>query len=203
VSIRAIVFDWGGVLMRTIDYGPRHHWDDQLGLPHGSVEQAVHGLAAWRQAQLGEISLDMYWHAVGDHLGLTTEQTARLRVDFYSGDKLNNSLCSSIRRWQQKSLKMGLLSNNTLDLAQTLKDNHVDTLFDAIVISAGIRVMKPETRAYTTMLDRLKVAPAEAVMVDDFPANIDGARAVGMAGVMFTPDGSWHHDLEKLIESSR
>lgn len=58
---RSIIFDFGGVLMRTIDYTPRHKWDDRLGLPHGSVEKVVHGSESWRQAQVGQMELQGYW----------------------------------------------------------------------------------------------------------------------------------------------
>jgi epoxide hydrolase-like predicted phosphatase len=199
VPIKAVVFDWGGVLMRTVDYAPRHRWDDRLGLPHGSVEKTVHGLDAWRRAQRGEIRIDDYWRAVGDRLGLTPKQVSQLRVEVYSGDKLDGSVLSSIRQCREKSLKTGLLSNNTSDLLDSIRDAQLETLFDAIVISADIHIMKPEPAAYNTILDTLNVAPSEAVMVDDFPANVDGARAVGMAAVLFTPGGSWNAELQRLI----
>ena len=202
MPIKAVVFDWGGVLMRTVDYAPRHRWDDHLGLPRGSVEKAVHGLDAWRRAQLGEIGLDDYWHEVGDHLRLTPDQTARLRVEFYSGDKLDTEVFSTLRLCREKSLKTGLLSNNTSDLMDLVRDAQLEAYFDTIVISADIHIMKPAPAAYTTMLDKLNTAPSEAVMIDDFPNNIDGAQAVGMAAVLFMPDGSWSAKLQELIETS-
>ena len=202
MPIKAVIFDWGGVLMRTVDYAPRHRWDDLLGLAYGSVERAVHGLDAWRHAQLGEIRIEEYWHSVGDHLGLTPEQVLRLRVDFYSGDKLDSSVVSLLRQCREKNLKTGLLSNNTSDLLDMIKVAQLEGLFDAIVISADIHIMKPDPAAYVAVLDQLNITPAEAVMVDDFPTNIDGARSVGMAAVLFTPDGTWNDELLKLFTTS-
>jgi hypothetical protein len=60
----ALIFDWGGVIMYTGDYGPRHAWDRRLGLQEGTVESVVHGIPAWREAQLGQVTLDAYWQAV-------------------------------------------------------------------------------------------------------------------------------------------
>lgn len=45
--IKAAILDFGGVIVRTEDYGPRHAWDRRLGLPPGSVEQAVHHGETW------------------------------------------------------------------------------------------------------------------------------------------------------------
>lgn len=202
MPIKAVVFDWGGVLMRTVDYTPRHRWDDRLGLAHGSVEQAVHGLDVWRRAQIGELTVEDYWHEVSKHLGLTPEQVAQLRVDFYSGDKLDDTAFSTLRHCREKNLKIGLLSNNTSDLQDSIRDAQLEHLFDSIVISADIHVMKPDPTTYITILDRLNVAPAEAVMVDDFPANVSGAQAVGMAAILFTPDTFWNVELQELIAAS-
>ena len=202
MPVKAIVFDWGGVLMRTVDYAPRYLWDDRLGLAHGSVEKVVHGLDAWHRAQLGEIQIEEYWHAVGDHLGLTPDQAAQLRVDFYSGDKLDASVFSFLRQCREKYLKIGLLSNNTSDLLDSIRYAQLESLFDAIIISADIHIMKPDPAAYTAILNQLNVAPAEAVMVDDFSANIKGARSVGMAAVLYTPSGTWNAELQKIIIAS-
>lgn len=57
---RAVIFDFGGVLMKTVDYSPRHQWDDRLSLPQGSVEKAVHNSDSWTQAQIGKIPLAGY-----------------------------------------------------------------------------------------------------------------------------------------------
>ena len=56
--IRAVIFDWGGVLMRTVDASPRLAWDARLGLAPGSVNRLVFESPAWRRAQLGQISDD-------------------------------------------------------------------------------------------------------------------------------------------------
>jgi putative hydrolase of the HAD superfamily len=53
---------------------------------------------------------------------------------------------------------------------------------------------KPEPAAYRLVLDRLGVAPDQAVFVDDQPANAAGAAAAGMAAVWFDvtrPDDSY------------
>jgi len=197
--IKAIVFDWGGVLMRTEDYASRHRWDARLGLSPGSIEAAVHGSPAWRDAQLGKISLDAYWEAVRAELRLDQPSLERLRVDFYSGDRLDAALVATIRQIQGQGLKVGLLSNNSLDLADTLESLGLADLFDAVVISALLGVMKPDPAAYQTILDRLGVLAGEAVMVDDFASNITGAQSVGMSGVLFTPDGAWQNELFTLL----
>jgi putative hydrolase of the HAD superfamily len=73
-------------------------------------------------------------------------------------------------------------------------------LFDPLIISAQIGVMKPDSRAYEAALDRLK-RPAEAVIfIDDMPANIDGARRLGIPSIHYTTTTGLQTALEPLLE---
>jgi putative hydrolase of the HAD superfamily len=184
---RAVVFDWGGVLMRTEDYGPRRVWDNRLGLSAGSVEAVVHGIPAWEQVQRGELDIHPYWLAVANELNLSAEALRDLRNDFYSGDQLDPNLISLIRTLRQRGIRVGLLSNNSRLLLGEMKSLGVDHLFDAVVISAEIGVMKPHPRAYLTILEGLDIQAQDAVMIDDAAANVKGAQAVGMSAIQFTP----------------
>jgi putative hydrolase of the HAD superfamily len=182
-----LVFDWGGVIMRSVDYGPRHAWDRRLGLPEGTVESVVHGIPAWREAQLGRLTLDTYWQAVQAELHLTPDQLDGLRRDFYSGDQLDEDLVTLIRECRHNQIPVGLLSNNTLDLRETLADLGVADLFDACVISAEIGIMKPNADAYHTILAKMQISARDAIFIDDFIENVKGAQAIGMEAVHFKP----------------
>ena len=192
---KAVIFDWGGVFMRTTDYTPRHAWDQKLDLPIGSVESTVHGSEIWRAAQRGEISLDDYWQQTGLDLSLTPEQTHQLRHDFYSGDTIDTELVTLLNNLHEASIPCGLMSNNSLDLIDTLKIHGLFNLFTACIISAQIGVMKPSPEAYHAILDKMTVSPQNALFIDDFIENVEGARKVGMSAIHYTPN----LDLKTLI----
>ena len=56
----------------------------------------------------------------------------------------------------------------------------------AVVASCETTHRKPEPGAYRAALDALGTAPEETVFVDDQPANIEGARRVGIRGTVFS-----------------
>lgn len=201
-SIQAVIFDWGGVLMRTLDYRPRYRWDARLGLPPGGVERVVHGCEAWSRAQRGEISVEDYWAEVTRHLSLSPDDLAALQRDFYSGDSLDLELVALIRDVRGRGMMTGILSNNTPDLLDTIRALQIDTLFDSCVISAQIGVMKPDPRAYLAMLESLDVAPQHALLVDDFAHNIEGARTIGMSAIHFVPGMDLRAALDGWIGSA-
>ncbi len=45
-------------------------------------------------------------------------------------------------------------------------------------------VAKPDPRVYHLTCDRMQLKPFEAVLLDDVPANLEAARAVGMQAVL-------------------
>jgi putative hydrolase of the HAD superfamily len=200
---RAVIFDWGGVLVRTHDRARRHAWDARLGLPTGSVERVVHGSAAWTSAQLGQITDAAYWQAVAEELGLDPEALAQLQADFYADDHLDDDLIAFIRELRAAGVKAGLLSNNWLALADELAAHGVEDAFDAQVISAEIGVMKPDPAAYHAILKALNVSPERALFIDDAPANVEGAQAVGMAALLFDPGVNVRAAVADWLEQDR
>ncbi|HEX2088665.1 MAG TPA: HAD family phosphatase [Actinomycetota bacterium] len=56
--------------------------------------------------------------------------------------------------------------------------------FDAVVLSEHEGVRKPEPEIYLIAAKKLGERPEACVFVDDVPRNVEGARAVGMAGVL-------------------
>ncbi len=44
---KAVIFDWGGVIIRTHDRSGRDEWDSKLKLPEWRVEHVIHGSEAW------------------------------------------------------------------------------------------------------------------------------------------------------------
>ncbi|MGQ9887831.1 MAG: HAD family hydrolase [Aggregatilineales bacterium] len=183
---RAVVFDFGGVLVRTVDYTPRHAWDDRLGLPRGSVERVVHGSHAWREAQLGRLTPEQHWAQVAAELGLDAPLLAQFRRDYFSGDQLDADLVALIQALRASGHTVGLLSNDTLDLHQRLRALGIAALFDPLLISARLGAMKPDPAAYRALLAALGRPPDEVIFVDDLPANAAGAQALGIHAVRYT-----------------
>jgi 2-haloacid dehalogenase len=67
--------------------------------------------------------------------------------------------------------------------------------FDGIVISGREGICKPAPEIYERCCARHGFAPADALFIDDAPANVAGARAVGMDAVHFTDPALLRADL--------
>jgi putative hydrolase of the HAD superfamily len=197
---KAVIFDWGGVIMRTHDRSGRDEWDRKLGLPQWGVERVIHGSEPWNEAQRGERSIESYWQAVAEELGISPDDIPQLRNDFYRGDRIDRDLLDFIRELRADGHKVGLMSNNSLHLLKVIEQHDLAGLFDEVVISAQIGVMKPAPEAFHAILDKLGVSPSESVFIDDFARNIEGARAVGMQAVHFRPDTDLRTELREFLD---
>ncbi|MBL8161793.1 MAG: HAD family phosphatase [Anaerolineae bacterium] len=196
---RAVIFDFGGVLMKTADQSPRHRWDERLGLAHGSVEHVVHGSESWRQAQTGALSVADYWADVARQLGISPADVAQLAEDFFSGDQLDAEMLALVERLRAAGHQVALLSNDSPALRGKLTALGIAALFEPLVISGEIGVMKPDTRSYQAVLDMLRLPAEQTIFVDDMPANIAGAKALGIHGLHYTTTAALLAALEPLL----
>ena len=152
-----------------------------------------------RKASIGAIKTDEHWAAVTRRLGRPATETQKIRADFFAGDVVDRGLVNFIRKLRPKH-KTGVISNAWPDLRDYLVENKFDDAFDDLVISAEVGVMKPDPKIYQIALVQLSVEPPEAVFVDDTPANVEGANAMGMHGILFRSPEQTLNKLKELLE---
>ncbi len=184
-DIKAIIFDVGGVLVRTADQSGRQKWESQLGLPSGGAEAIVLNSEMGHRAQRGEITTEALWSWVMAHLELG-ESLHQFRQDFWGGDVLDQSLVRLIRKLRGR-YQLAIISNAMDSLTEMLVEYALLDEFDLIVGSAYEGVMKPDPIIFERTLQRLGVTPPQSVFIDDSPVNIAGAQALGINAILFTP----------------
>ena len=70
--------------------------------------------------------------------------------------------------------------------------------FDGIVVSGEEGVIKPDPRIFRILLERYRIAPDEAVFIDDNPGNAAAAHALGIHGIHFRSPELLRRELETL-----
>lgn len=183
--IKAVIFDVGGVLVRTEDHSYRREWEKRLGLDEWESETIVFQSEAGRQAEAGAIADEARWQWIGDHLSLDEEALRQFRRDFWAGDELDEQLVAYIRSLRP-AYQTAIISNAADNLNQLLSEVYpITDAFDLIVGSAEEQVVKPEAEIFRRTLQRLGRAPEEAVFIDDSLPNVEAARALGMHAIHY------------------
>ena len=198
MSIRAVIFDFGSVLVLMQDEKPRQLLADRLGVPLEELNRLVFESESAARAMLGELTIDQHWQAVGAALGVLPEDLPAVRAQFWSADVVNQELVALIHKLRPR-YKIGLLSNAWNDLRQVLATRlPIGHLFDDMLISAEVGLGKPDPRIYHLAVERLGVQPHEAIFIDDVLVNVEAARAVGLIALHYQNNLQLFNDLEAL-----
>jgi epoxide hydrolase-like predicted phosphatase len=194
---RAVFFDFGGVLTTSV-------WDSfadfcrNEGLDPDAVKNLFRtdpgALAELRQLELGEISESEFEQAFGRRLGL--KDPVHLIDSMFAGMKPDPLMVAAVKGVRAAGIRTGMISNSW-------STEHYDRkllaeLFETVVISAEVRMHKPQPEIYRLAADRLGVDPAECIFVDDLRENCEGAEAVGMTAIRHRSAPETIAELEEL-----
>jgi len=72
-------------------------------------------------------------------------------------------------------------------------------LFDTVVLSGEVGMRKPEREIFLHAAQTLGLPPEDCVFIDDMPANVAAAQALGMTGVLHTETASTAKALQDLL----
>lgn len=182
---RALLLDYGGVLMRTRTPATRNAWDERLGLPAGSVERVVHGSEAWRQCQLGTLGEADYWQAVAEELPLASVELPQFRRDYFAEDELDQEAIALLRNLHAQGTPVALLSNESRSLPARLAHLGIAELFSPLLVSSYLGCMKPDPEVFQAALALMGTAPADVLFIDDLAENVAAAASLGMRAIQF------------------
>lgn len=199
MKIRAVFFDFGGVIQRTEFQAPRQQLAQRFNMEYEDIDNIVFNSPTAKQATVGEVSVEKHWEAVASRLKIGREKIAAVESEFFAGDVIDYSIIEYLRSLRPRFVT-GLISNAWSDMREYLVRKGLDEAFDTLTISAEVGVAKPEARIYLLALEQAQVQPEAAVFVDDVPANIEACEAVGMRGILFKDPHDSMMQLKKLLE---
>lgn len=207
VVIRAILFDFTGVLT-TSAFTALAEVETERSLAPGSLVRPILGDYGeddghpWKRLERGEIGLAEYFLDVTDHLG-----EAGINVDLadvlrrFTKLRVHDGVVDRVRGLRARGYRVGLVTNNVREASELWRRLvPLDDVFDAVVESWAVGLRKPDERIYRHALELLGgVDPAEAVLLDDAPVCVEGARRAGLYGILVEDPHAALDELEKLL----
>jgi glucose-1-phosphatase len=200
MNIKAVIFDLGGVLVRTESQQSRQRLAASLGYTPENLYHLVFDNPSAVKATLGQVTWQEHWQMVGQILKMDAREVSAVQEAFFADDRLDEELVTFIRTLRPRC-KTALLSNAWDNLRSFLENTwHIADAFDEIIISAEVGMAKPDPRIYHLILQRLGVEADQAVFVDDFIQNIEAARQVGLQTVHFRTPAQALDELYTLLD---
>lgn len=185
--IKNIVLDVGRVL---VAWQPKQLWKE-WGFPDETVEvltKALFDSGVWNETDRGVLSDEEF-------LELAVSQAPEYEkeiVHFWNNvDKAIWQL-PYVKEWIGAMKKAGyqvyILSNYGNWTYEKTRDNALDFLedVDGAIFSYQVKLIKPDAEIFCALFEKYGLHAEECVFLDDLPANIEGAKAVGMHGIVFT-----------------
>ena len=187
MSVKAVVFDVGNVL-----YG----WDPDAFL----VRQVADDAARLRLIE----EADLYgWHEALDGGRPYAEAAAELSEKFpeYAAviaawsDRFGETISGPVPGTHEivaeldaRGVPLFAITNFSADFWPPFYESEKAffSRFRDIVVSGAVKLLKPDPAIYWLALDRFRLRPGEALLIDDRQINVDGALAVGMQAHLFT-----------------
>lgn len=190
LMVKAVILDCFGVLYIPVG-------EDFYRSHIKNYEQHIGELRELgRQADEGLISQDEFIHRVATLAGMDPNQVREKVV----GSLVRNQALMDYSQSLRPGCKLGLLTN----ISKGVIDNFFSKaerqeLFDAVVISSEVGLIKPEPAIYKLIAEQLGVDPQDCVMIDDSPINCSGAVEAGMKAVTYQSLAQAQGDINALL----
>lgn len=186
--IRALIFDCFGVL----------YWDDLNRLYNlvspdkfQDLNDVIHA------CDHGYISKQDFLNQTAALAGISVDAVAAVIHDKQSR---NDPLIERVRQLR-KEYKIGLLTNMGQGTLETVfSQAELDELFDAVVVSSDVGLIKPSRDIFELTNERVGVPASETILIDDRPANVDEAERIGMKTILFTTNEQFEVELQALLK---
>lgn len=186
-SIRALLFDLGGVVIEIDFERALRHWADYSELSLPELRAAFRFDPAYERHERGEIA----WGEYVEHL-----RTA-LKLGATDGEIMAGWNSIFIREIPQ-TLAMIEQARKVLPCYGFSNTNpthqaHWEAafpraagVFDRVFVSWQLGLRKPERAAFEAVCDAMGLKPAEVLFFDDTAQNVEGAKAAGLSSVLVT-----------------
>ena len=192
----AIVFDLGGVL---VDWNPRYLYAPLFGSDRDAMEDFLTRVCApeWN----AEIDAGKSFAQAVSERQRAFPEHAELIALWRDGwpQMLRTAIAGSVDILAQLRCgghRLFALSNwsaETFPIARSRFD-FLDW-FEDIVVSGQVKLVKPDPRIFALALERNGLTAQSTLFIDDLPANVQAARALGMQSVLFQGPELLHTEL--------
>jgi putative hydrolase of the HAD superfamily len=197
--VKAVLFDFYNTLAETTNWGPsweelvgelgydlpadvrERWWNDGIdGTEHDEHSVSRDHYIAWQQSRvrsmLGECGVPVATQDV--LIERVREIGAHNRIDAYA------EVEPVLRELRGRGVALAICSNWDWDLHEAVESAGLTGSVDVVVSSAWVGARKPHPRIYAHTLERLGVAPEDALFVGDtWACDVDGPRAAGMRSI--------------------
>jgi putative hydrolase of the HAD superfamily len=201
-NVKALFFDFGGVLLQHMDGIDHNAIESSLELPEKTLFNCLYRDSRYFELHVGACTHDEWVDSVRaaafKHAG--DKADALMQAWQNAEHPLNTEMMALVRGLKIRGYILGIISNTIPGLEERLREGLPEfiEIFDIRVGSGDLGIAKPDERIFRHALNTAGVPAAESVFTDDVRKYADAARAVGMHGFHFTGCLQFARDIRSI-----
>ncbi len=199
--MRNVIFDIGGVILEwNPDVILRSYTDDaEL---RATLRAALFEHPDWLQLDRGTLTETDVLARLETRTRIPRTKLAGLLDAVRASLKPKMATLALLESLAQRQVPLYCLSNMSAATFAHLREQHAFwERFRGIVISGEVKMMKPEPEIYEYLLRRYGISASETIFIDDHPANVRGARAIGLRTILFGDARQCERELDELLDA--
>ena len=195
--IKAIIFDWGGVLIDDPVPGFISYCSKYFNAPEEQFQKII--IKFYFDFARGLITESTFWKDVCFELKVPEPSMPSLLSEaFRAVYSEKTDVLLTVSSLKDNGYKIGLLSNTEVPMLDYFHEKKYE-FFDVTVFSCVEGIAKPDRKIYEIALNRLNVKPQEAVFIDDKEENVSSAKDMGINTILFKDSQQFRKELFSLL----
>lgn len=183
--VKNIILDMGNVLL---DYDPEVPLEVYLDSEEDReiIKRELFEGPEWIQGDLGNITIEEKFESIQKRI---PQRLQKGLWDCLKGWHLFmppvDGAFDFVNRAKKEGYSLYVLSNASDEFYVYFPKHYDARIFEGIVVSADLHMIKPDERIYQYLLNRYQICPEESLFIDDRPENVETAVKQGMKAVVF------------------
>ena len=196
-GIKAIFFDFGGVLLKTFDGIDHDAIEAEFGLEAKMLRKCVYRDSRYMDFQVGKCTYGEWADSIREALLKIDDRADAIMNAFMDSPRVFNQEMLALVKRLHGHYTLGIISNTIPGMEERLRERfELVDLFDVRVGSGDLGIGKPDAGIFLHAMELAGVAPERSVFTDDRADFAEAAREVGMQGFHFT-------EYERFVEDLR
>lgn len=202
MSIRAIVFDIGGVLEMTPRMGITEKWENVFQMQPGELDKKLYEV--WKGGSIGTMTEAQVHQQIGEILGIDAAQVNAFMDDIwkeYLGTP-NTELIAYFESLHSRYIT-AIISNSFVGAREKEQTAYrFGDMTELIIYSHEVGIQKPKPKIFKLVWERLDIKPEEMIFLDDVDVIVQAACALGIHGIQFKDNAQAIAEIEATIREN-
>ena len=193
---KGVIFDLGDVLFT---WSPNTTTTVPAEMMRSMLSSAI-----WIEYECGRIEQDACYHQVAQYFSVPAPEVAEAFSQARDSLQPNDTMISFIyelKEISQGAVEVYAMSNVSKEDYAVLSTKMADwSVFNRVFTSGHAGMRKPDLGFYRHVLEEIKLAPEEAVFIDDKMENVLAAKSLGISSIRFDDNSNVTRTLRTIFD---